>query len=203
MNIRDTKAVKFNVFLKWYKSYYVSRNEKLSRKNSLDNQLQSQQPAFNNTHSNNANKPTVARKISPARRAAGRAAGWERFLGNNNTSSQAPTSLNYYASSHAKKLSDTAKPFEDDNANVNNEEHVIDKQLKPVGKVGKLWTEEKNSTQKVQYDWSIFLYETILKFKNVFSQEEFLFLAFVVISHLRFCTIINQFLSVFSLIIWT
>ena len=137
---------KFGCFIPFF-----YRSEKLSRKNSLDNQLQSQQPAFNNTNNNNGNKPAVARKISPARRAAGRAAGWERFLGNNTTSTPAPTSLNYNAANHVKKLSDTAKPFEDDTSNVNNEEHVISKQLKPVGKLAKLWTEDKNTTQKVWY----------------------------------------------------
>ncbi len=132
------------------------RSEKLSRKNSLDNQLLSQQPPNNN----NGNKPAVPRKISPARRAAGRAAGWERFLGNNTTSTPAPTSLNYNAANHVKKLSDTAKPFEDDTSNVNNEEHVVNKQLKPVGKLGKLWTEDKNSTQKVH---NVFSFKCMLK----------------------------------------
>ena len=140
------KLAKFGGFI-----VFFYRSEKLSRKNSLDNQLQSQQPAFNNTNNNNGNKPAVVRKISPARRAAGRAAGWERFLGNNTTSTPAPTSLNYNVANHAKKLSDTAKPFEDDTSNVNNEEHVISKQLKPVGKLAKLWTEDKNTTQKVWY----------------------------------------------------
>ena len=72
---------------------FFLRTSKLSRKGSLDPLQQSNQPNENTKPAAPSTRPP-GRKISPARRAAGRAAGWERFLGNTTASSTATSSAN-------------------------------------------------------------------------------------------------------------
>ena len=98
----------------------------MTRKGSLEHQLDSSKvKALQNAA---GNQQSQARKISPARRAAGRAAGWQKFLGTATTAAPPPTASNLKASDEStNKLAAKSVP-------------------RLGGSNGKLWSSEAKTT---------------------------------------------------------